>query len=288
MKITERFKPEIETIDSWLLTYFNEHNKYSHPGYKKLVESIQYSLKSGGKRFRPLLSVLTAEALARSIADVRPISLAVEFIHTYSLIHDDLPCIDDDDERRGHPTNHKVFGEGFALLAGDALLTESLFVLANELKCSAEQKVEVIRLISQAAGIHGMVGGQSMDVFLPEGGQSEEQINWVHELKTGALISVSVQAAAVVCGASADQQQGLKHFASNLGFAFQLADDIEDYDESCLEPTSYTSVHGLEETKNKLQQVSQLALENLTDFSSADGLKWLTEFNVHRVLSKSE
>ncbi len=284
MSLSQRFESEIKFIDDQLLSHFRGSEKYDHPGFQSLFRSINYSLESGGKRFRPLLSVLTAKALNKPVELVVPVMLAVEFIHTYSLIHDDLPCMDNDDERRGQPTNHKVYGEAMALLAGDALLTESFLVLSEGYSEAAAPLGEITALMARAAGAQGMIGGQAMDVAPPQGGQSEKQINWVHQLKTGALIGVSVEAAAVACAASANERQILKLFAKELGFAFQLADDIDDYDPSTPENTSFINVHGIEETKNLLHVTTKKALKAIEGFGEASQpLKYITEFNLNRV-----
>jgi geranylgeranyl diphosphate synthase type II len=210
--------------------------------------------------------------------------LAVEFIHTYSLIHDDLPSMDDDNERRGLPTNHIVYGEAMALLGGDALLTESFNILATGFKDNPSVGLEVCRIVSEAAGAQGMVGGQAMDILLPEDGHDQDQIQWIHKLKTGCLIRASVEAAAVACEATSAQRTNLTKFAECLGFAFQLADDIDDYDPKNPESTSYVNVYGLEKTASLLAQVTDEALSYLVNFGEKKkDLAYITEFNQQRI-----
>ena len=281
MSLVEMFHPEITTIEQSLLNHFAEKAQLDHPGYSKLVESITYSIESGGKRFRPLLSVLTAKALGKPLEQVLPVAMAVEFIHTYSLIHDDLPCMDDDDERRGKPTNHKVYGEATALLAGDALLTESFLVVSQAYRQTPNIATEVVWLLSEAAGLVGMVGGQAMDMLVPKGGHNDEQIRWVHEMKTGALIRVSVEAAAVACAATPHEREGLRKFADLLGFAFQLADDIDDFDAEAPENTSIVNVQGLEKTKQQLVEVTDRCIKAVEGLN-AKGLRAVAEFNRDR------
>ncbi|MEZ4870809.1 MAG: polyprenyl synthetase family protein [Bdellovibrionales bacterium] len=282
MSLNEVFNVEVNLIEQAIFTHFEEKASLAHPGYEKLKDSVLYSLKTGGKRFRPLLSLLTAKALGKPLEQALPVAKAVEFIHTYSLIHDDLPCMDDDDERRGQPTNHKVYGEAMALLAGDALLTESFFLLAEAYRQTPAIATEVIWLISEAAGTVGMVGGQAMDIEVPEGGHSEEQIRWVHEMKTGALIRTSVEAAAVACQASPHERESLRKYADLLGFAFQLADDIDDFDPNSPESTSIINNQGVDATRAQLLEVTEkciYAVEGL----NAKGLKTVAEFNLNRV-----
>ncbi|MBC87403.1 MAG: geranyl transferase [Bdellovibrionaceae bacterium] len=282
MSLNELFSTEISVIDQALLSHFDEKARLAHPGYEKLSESIVYSLKSGGKRFRPLLSLLTAKSLGKPIEQALPVAKAVEFIHTYSLIHDDLPCMDDDDERRGQPTNHKVYGEGMALLAGDALLTEAFTVVTESYRQTPAIATEVAWLVSEAAGLVGMVGGQSMDVEVPEDGHSQEQIRWVHEMKTGALIRVSVEAAAVACQASPHERESLKKYADLLGFAFQLADDIDDYDPEKPESTSIVNVQGIDATRAQLNEVTAKCIQAIEGLNSK-GLAQIALFNQERV-----
>ncbi|MCB0407995.1 MAG: polyprenyl synthetase family protein [Bdellovibrionales bacterium] len=227
--------------------------------FQKLFESMNYSLDSGGKRFRPVLSLLTAKTLNQSLELVLPVALAVEMIHTYSLIHDDLPVMDNDDLRRGRPTNHKIYGEPLALLAGDALQAEAFRHLATSYKGSPETGLNIIELIAEASGARGMVGGQVVDID-PSEEMKKEWISFIHENKTGALIRVSVEAAAVACGINKDIQLQLREFGAQLGFAFQLADDILDWDEKNPETTSYVSVYGIEKTKQKLTEISKNCL----------------------------
>ena len=282
MSLLDAFEDEILFFEENLQSYFLSKPHLDHGGFQSLMESVQYSLSSGGKRFRPLLSLLTARALGKPLEQALPVALAVEFIHTYSLIHDDLPCMDNDDLRRGKPTNHKVYGEGMALLAGDALLTESLFLLADRYKENPAVATEVIWLVSEASGVLGMVGGQAMDVQVPEEGHTQEQVQWIHQMKTGALIRVSVESAAVACGATPAERERLRKFADLLGYAFQLADDIDDYEPSNPEPTSIINILGLDQTRKALFDVTEKALKEV-DLFNARELHAVAQFNLDRV-----
>jgi geranylgeranyl diphosphate synthase type II len=193
----------------------------------RLAESMRYSLEAGGKRVRPLLCLLSAEAVGGAVESALSGALALEYIHTYSLIHDDLPAMDDDDLRRGRPTNHKVFGEGHAILAGDGLLTEAFAVLAET------GRAEAVALLAEAAGWRGMVGGQALDL---EGEELTRQgkaydlahLQTIHRLKTGALLRAACELGGLLGGAEAPQRQALRAYGEALGLAFQIQDDILD------------------------------------------------------------
>ncbi|MBP1626492.1 MAG: Farnesyl diphosphate synthase [Holophagaceae bacterium] len=199
----------------------------------RLAEAICYSLRAGGKRVRPVLCMLAAECVGGSAEGALACGLALEYIHTYSLIHDDLPAMDDDDLRRGQPTSHKVFGEGQAILAGDGLLTEAFQVLATASSLAVERRVELVSLLAEAAGWRGMVGGQSLDLdgeILTRSGQSYglDHLQLIHRLKTGALIRVSLEMGAVAAGADAAQRKTLREAGAAMGLAFQIQDDLLD------------------------------------------------------------
>ncbi|MCH1626631.1 polyprenyl synthetase family protein [Ferdinandcohnia quinoae] len=201
---------------------------------KKIKDAMNYSLEAGGKRIRPLLLVGTLHSFGQDEQIGIPAACAIEMIHTYSLIHDDLPSMDDDDLRRGKPTNHKIFGEAFAILAGDGLLTFS-FQLISELTndtISAEKKVALITELAKAAGPEGMVGGQVADME-GEGAQlTLEDLEYIHRHKTGKLLAYSVIAGAIIANATEEQLKKLEQFAHHLGIAFQIRDDILDIEGS--------------------------------------------------------
>ncbi len=247
----------------------------------ELRNSMSYSANNGGKRFRPVLALLIAELFQVPHEKVLPFAAAVEMIHTYSLIHDDLPCMDNDDIRRGKPTNHKVYGEDFALLAGDALLTESFLVLANAYGDNAKVFPELIKLLSDAAGIRGMVGGQAIDLRAGRKQMTLAELTELHRLKTGALIRVSVEGAALISGADRDQTQNLRKFGEGLGLAFQVADDILDHGEKDQDLRSFTGLLGFNETKVYLDNLSKMIsdlLHTVTDqFPLLEYLVWFNQ-----------
>jgi geranylgeranyl diphosphate synthase type II len=198
---------------------------------KVLHEAMRYSVFAGGKRIRPILMLAACEAVGGEIKNVLPAACAIEMIHSYSLIHDDLPAMDDDDLRRGNPTNHKVYGEATAILAGDGLLTEAFILLSNPAirgSATAEQYCEVIHLLAKGAGSRGMVGGQVVDMEAEEKPVDLPTLEYIHTRKTGALILAAIEVGALLGGASTEQRRALCCFGEAAGLAFQVVDDILD------------------------------------------------------------
>nr|WP_184524479.1 farnesyl diphosphate synthase [Bacillus benzoevorans] len=197
-----------------------------------LKDAMLYSLTAGGKRIRPLLLFATLDALGKDPEQGLFPACAIEMLHTYSLIHDDLPSMDDDDLRRGKPTNHKVFGEANAILAGDALLTVSFQMIAEapEQSIPLEAKLELIRELALAAGAEGMVGGQTADIEGEDKSLNIEELEYIHSHKTGKLLTYSVMAGAVIAGANMETKRYLHDFSMHLGLAFQIRDDLLDLD----------------------------------------------------------
>ena len=228
-----------------------------------LAESMLYSLGAGGKRVRPVLCLLAAESLGKKAESAVGCAVALEYVHTYSLIHDDLPAMDDDDLRRGRPTNHRVYGEGQAILAGDGLLTEAFAVLAADGAMPVQQRLEAILVLARAAGWQGMVGGQSLDLegeALVEAGKQydHDHLRLIHRLKTGALISASLELGGIAAGAGAGHRNALRDAGAAMGLAFQIRDDV-------LDATSTTENMGKQvgkdEGKNKITYPKTLGLE---------------------------
>ena len=194
------------------------------PGTARLEEAMRYSLLAGGKRIRPVLALATAEALGRPPAEVLPLAAAIEMIHTYSLIHDDLPAMDDDDLRRGKPTCHVAFGEDVAILAGDGLFAEALRLALSDQQGDPANVLSAVSEIVGAAGVRGMVGGQYLDVAAEAG----TELRHLHELKTGALIAASVGSILALEGVNGPATMPFRRFAAELGVVFQIVDDILD------------------------------------------------------------
>ena len=226
-----------ETVNSYLKRRAVEVNEWldrlvpseSTPP-ENIHRAMRYSLLAGGKRLRPALVLASGEALGADTDDLMPAACAIEMIHTYSLIHDDLPAMDDDDLRRGRPTCHKTFGEAVAILAGDALLTQAFRVLAADAPLrDAERQVRVIREIATAAGtVDALIGGQVADIEGEGKAVDAAMLEYIHRSKTGAMITASVVVGGIIAGATEDQLDKLRAYGERIGLAFQIADDILD------------------------------------------------------------
>jgi len=227
-----------------------------------LHKAMRYSVFAGGKRLRPVLVIAGAEAVGGTADQVMPTACAMELIHTYSLVHDDLPAMDNDDFRRGVPTNHKVFGEAIAILAGDALLTLAFRLVAdNASRCGAATLQDVVADIADAAGHRGMVAGQVADLEAEGRQVGADTVDYIHAHKTGALIRTSLRVGARLCGATAQQVQALSVAGADLGLAFQIVDDILDVVASSEElgktagkdqvqqKATYPAIHGIEASR---------------------------------------
>lgn len=254
------------------------------PDKTKIVESMNYSLLSPGKRIRPLLCLAAFEACGGKNENIIFAAASLELIHAFSLVHDDLPCMDNDDFRRGRPTNHKVYGEGMAVLAGDALITEAFFILSR-LKGFSNQKIlEVISDVAGSSGFLGMVGGQALDIeFEKKSALNEEELFNLHRLKTGKLISVSVTLGAKLATEDVQKISSLKAYGDSIGLAFQIADDILDEKEA--KKASSIAVLGLDESKKRALKAVDDALKALSSFGNeADILREIAHFTVQRKL----
>ncbi|MDR0840943.1 MAG: polyprenyl synthetase family protein [Christensenellaceae bacterium] len=228
---------------------------------KQLRAPMAYSLHTGGKLLRPSLALAVCDMLDGGFVAVLPVACAIEMIHTYSLIHDDLPAMDDDDYRRGKPSNHKVFGEGNAILAGDGLLTYAFEVMLRALALYTDCPgyLDAIRAVANGAGVRGMVGGQAMDLASDGGAAADAaQLEYIHTHKTGAMIKASVLAGAYIAGANAAQLKALDKFGTLYGLLFQITDDILDV-EGSLQDMGKTS--GKDKQANKLTYVNMYGLE---------------------------
>ena len=211
-------------IDNWLGEYFQNKGSYN----KKVYEAMSYSLNAGGKRIRPLFLILTYMLYKEDYKEVLPVAAALEMIHTYSLIHDDLPCMDNDDLRRGRPTNHKVFGDAIAVLAGDGLLNEAMNIMLKHCIEKDKNVIKACSIISESSGVEGMVGGQTVDILSENTKIPIDQLYYMHSKKTGALIKASIVAGAVLAGVSKIDMENLDYYGQKIGLAFQIKDDILD------------------------------------------------------------
>jgi len=258
--------------------------------------AMRYSLFAGGKRIRPLLAIAAAEAVSDAPAGIESAACALEMIHTYSLIHDDLPALDNDDLRRGHPTCHKVFGEAMAILAGDALLTLAFEVLAKLDGVSAERRINMVRELATASGTAGgMIGGQVNDLEGEGKVPTAELLDSIHRAKTGALLRASVRIGAIYAGADAAQLAALTHFGEHIGLAFQIVDDILDVEQSsealgktagkdaAQHKITFPSVYGIDQSRRMAEEVraaAHLALNIFDDHGTR--LRELADLIVHR------
>ncbi len=246
----------------------------------EIYKAVHYSVFAGGKRIRPILCLAAVDAVGGNLAPAMPVACALEMIHTYSLIHDDLPAMDNDDLRRGKPTSHKVFGEGMAILAGDALLTEAFVLLSRsgKVRLPAERRLNVIQEIAYAAGIFGMVGGQALDILSEQVPPDENILSDIHRRKTGALIAASLKAGAVISDATKNKTAALFKYGNNIGMAFQIADDIlnvtgdrelmgkDTGSDAKRGKITYPSVLGMEQAKEKLKYHVNEAIASISGF----------------------
>jgi geranylgeranyl diphosphate synthase type II len=250
--------------------------------------ACRYSLMAGGKRIRPSLVLAAGEAVGGAREELMPLACAVEMIHTYSLIHDDLPAMDNDDLRRGKPTSHKVFGEAIAILAGDALLTRAFHLLAEVPGGSDEARVRrrlaASAVLGEACGTRGLIGGQVMDLESEGRPTSAEDLECLHRAKTGALLSACVRGGAILGGASPGETAALSRYASAIGLAFQVVDDVLDATEesdrlgktagkdAAAHKATYVSVHGLERARAMAAGLRDEALEAVAPLGSRGAL----------------
>ena len=251
-----------------------------------LFDAMRYSLLAGGKRLRPVLAQAFCELCGGSAMDALPFAAAVEMVHTYSLIHDDLPCMDNDDYRRGRLTNHKVYGEATAVLAGDALLTAAFGHLAAA-PLPASRVVKATRVLSLCAGELGMVGGQVLDMEAEHRVCTEEEVLAIQSRKTGALISAACQLGVIAAGGSPAQQQAAADYAASLGLAFQIEDDILDVvgDAAKLgkatgmdqNKNTFVRLHGVEACRARITEETQRAVAALAPFGQAEFLTELAQ-----------
>jgi geranylgeranyl diphosphate synthase type II len=263
-----------------------------------VIEAMRYSLMSGGKRVRPILLLAGAQAVNGNQKELLPVACAIECIHTYSLIHDDLPAMDNDDLRRGRLTCHKVYNEAIAMLAGDGLLTYAFELMCNpELTQNISSSLlnKAIFLLSRAAGVHGMVGGQTVDILMEGCEINTETLSFIHSRKTGALIGVSVEIGALLGKGNQKEIIHLKKYGEYLGLAFQIKDDLLDVegdqnvlgkpvgsDDRNLKAT-YPALFGLKETKKKAQELLKKSLSELESFDEgAEPLRSIARYVIER------
>jgi len=264
-------------VDEALGRYLPEAS--DHP--KEIHEAVRYSVFAGGKRLRPILVLAAAEAAGGQVEHALPAAAAIELIHTYSLIHDDLPAMDDDDFRRGRPTCHKVYGEALAILAGDALLTQAFILLSGEpssLHADAVARLRVINEIAQAAGSRGMVGGQVVDILQEDREVDLATLLYLHTHKTGSLIRACLRVGGIISSAGSEQMEALTRYGDRIGLAFQIVDDILDLEGSLealgkragsdlrKKKATFPGLLGLEESRQRARSLVREAKHALSVF----------------------
>lgn len=277
MNLDDRSREYREYIETYLRDFYAQF--YGEP-QKILFEAMEYSLLAGGKRLRPIMAFEFCRMSGAGWKQAAPFAAAVEMIHTYSLIHDDLPCMDNDDFRRGRPTNHKVYGEGMAVLAGDALLTDA-FLMASTAKLSKEgDMATAIGLLAECAGSPGMVGGQVLDILSGERELSEQEVLDIQSRKTGRLINAACALGAIAGGASEAQFNAACQFAAGVGLAFQIRDDMLDVIGTREEmgkgvgtdatKNTFVRLYGLEKCEKLVEQYTQYAIDALDAFEDRE------------------
>ncbi|WP_457625087.1 polyprenyl synthetase family protein [Persephonella sp.] len=288
MNIKEYLKRQAELINEKIKEYIPSGVP------EKLFDAMAYSLTAGGKRIRPVLILESARAVGKEdIDDILDIAVASEFIHTYSLIHDDLPAMDDDDLRRGKPTCHKVYGEAIAILAGDGLQSYAFELISKNGSISPEKLIKVINILAHGTGIYGMVGGQAADI-LHEKENSFDDINFIHTHKTAKFIQSCCQIGAVLSDATCREEEALKNYGLYIGLAFQIWDDILDEigDEKKLgkktkkdrekNKLTYPSIYGIEKSKKIAKEYVEKAVNEIKILKNPELLQGLANYIISR------
>lgn len=290
MNFTQQFIADKELVEEALKGAFR-----GRPPHADLYDAMSYSLLAGGKRLRPILTLETCRLCGGDPATVVPFACAVEMIHTYSLIHDDLPCMDNDELRRGKPTNHMVYGEATAVLAGDGLLTAAFELALEGRKGLEPQRVlEALHCLAHAAGAGGMVGGQALDMAGEGHALTQTDVEELQRLKTGALIAAAAEMGCVLAGGGPEERQAVRQYAQKLGLAFQIRDDMLDVtgDQDQLgkpvgsdakgEKTTFVTLRGLEECSRLVEKLTNEAIESLAGFEEPEFLQELARALVGR------
>jgi geranylgeranyl diphosphate synthase, type II len=291
MKLKEYFSHNKRLVEAKL-----ESLVASQAGVPIIYEAMKYSLLAGGKRLRPIMAIMACELFDGDINEVMTYACSIEMIHTYSLIHDDLPAMDNDDYRRGKLTNHKVFGEGFAILAGDALLNKAFEIIHQALIENPRlDNIRAAAYISKASGAQGMIGGQCIDLYYENKGIDLDILNAMHDKKTGAMIRAPLVAGALISGAKDEDVQRIEKFGQLIGLAFQISDDILDVEGSTEKlgkrtgsdasnnKSTFVSYYGIEKSKEMAKELIKEA-QNIIDLYGNKGLllKELSNYIIER------
>lgn len=286
-------KDKVSYIEELLAKYMPKENGYQ----KTILEAMNYSLNAGGKRLRPILTLEACKIVGGNEEDAIPFAVAIEMIHTYSLIHDDLPALDNDDLRRGRPTNHKVYGDAMAILAGDGLLNYAFEIMLKESigKENPDKYLRAINEIAKASGVYGMIGGQVVDIESEDKKIDMEKLDFIHLNKTAAIIVGCMRAGAIIGDATEEELENITNYAKNIGLSFQIVDDILDIvgDEAKLgkkvgsdidnNKSTYPSLIGLEESKKIAKNLIDEAKIKISEIDGNDEfLNGLAEYIISR------
>lgn len=293
IEIKDYLTEKSNAVDAFFHRYFREQRKPP-----LLQQAMEYSLFAGGKRIRPILALAAYEACGGDPAEIVPYASTLELIHTYSLIHDDLPAMDNDDLRRGKPTNHKVFGDAMAILAGDALLTEAFSILSDPSLSSSVPEVNLLRALREialASGLKGMVAGQVQDILSTNAAPDRETLEFIHLHKTASLMRASVMMGPIFSGSSREVFAALSEYGSSLGLAFQVIDDILDIEGDAEElgkpvgsderahKMTYPSLYGIDKSREIAERLIASAVSSLESFSeNADPLREIARYLLNR------
>ena len=294
MNFSGEMKQKVNEIEAILDEYLPAAEGYQ----KQIMEAMAYSVTAGGKRLRPMLMQETFRLFGGEGKVVEPFMAALEMIHTYSLVHDDLPAMDNDEYRRGRKTTHVVYGEAMGILAGDALLNYAFETAVKAFDIAPEKRLQIgkaLKILAEKAGIYGMIGGQVVDVASCGKGLDEAMLNFIYELKTGALIESAMMIGAVLAGATQEQVRTVEKIASDVGIAFQIQDDILDvtstqeelgkpiHSDEKNEKSTYVTIKGLDEAAKDVERISEEAVELLQSLNLENPyLTWLIQELVHR------
>lgn len=294
MNFSGEMKQKVNEIEAILDEYLPAAEGYQ----KQIMEAMAYSVTAGGKRLRPMLMQETFRLFGGEGKVVEPFMAALEMIHTYSLVHDDLPAMDNDEYRRGRKTTHVVYGEAMGILAGDALLNYAFETAVKAFDIAPEKSLQIgkaFKILAEKAGIYGMIGGQVVDVASCGKGLDEAMLNFIYELKTGALIESAMMIGAVLAGATQEQVRTVEKIASDVGIAFQIQDDILDvtstqeelgkpiHSDEKNEKSTYVTIKGLDEAAKDVERISEEAVGLLQSLNLENPyLTWLIQELVHR------
>ena len=294
MNFSGEMKQKVNEIEAILDEYLPAAEGYQ----KQIMEAMAYSVTAGGKRLRSMLMQETFRLFGGEGKVVEPFMAALEMIHTYSLVHDDLPAMDNDEYRRGRKTTHVVYGEAMGILAGDALLNYAFETAVKAFDIAPEKSLQIgkaLKILAEKAGIYGMIGGQVVDVASCGKGLDEAMLNFIYELKTGALIESAMMIGAVLAGATQEQVRTVEKIASDVGIAFQIQDDILDvtstqeelgkpiHSDEKNEKSTYVTIKGLDEAAKDVERISEEAVELLQSLNLENPyLTWLIQELVHR------